>query len=108
MADLPDKWKKSEKSLKAFQLAFEFNKGISDTIRQQASKQGLSTSDQIRSIIGLRPKKPLRPRLTVSLSAEDYQALSIRYSISSTDKNAIRKAIADDLIAFSEQQNINH
>lgn len=105
MGDLPNKWKKSEKSLKAIQLAFEFNQGISDVIRQQASDQGLSTSDQIRQIIGLQPKKPRRPRLTVSLSEEDYVYLSQRYGIPADDKSAIRQAIAAELIAFSEQKN---
>jgi len=104
MGDLPTKWKKSEKSLRAVQLAFEFNQGISDAIRKQANHQGLSTSDQIRQIIGLQPKKPVRPRLTVSLSEDDYQYLSQRYDIPADDKSAIRKAIAAELIAFSENQ----
>ncbi len=105
MGDLPKQWKKSENSLKAIQLAFEFNQHISDTIRQHASQQGLSTSDQIRQIIGLQPKKPVRPRLTVSLSEEDYQYLGRRYHLPADDKNAIRQAIATDLIAFSQQKN---
>ncbi len=104
MGNLPNKWKKSEKSLRAVQLAFEFNQGISDTIRRQASQHGLSSSDQIRQIIGLQPKKPVRPRLTVSLSEEDYQFLSQRYTIPADDKPAIRKAIAAELIAFSDSE----
>ncbi len=104
MGDLPKNWQHSEKSLKAVQLAFEFNQHISDAIRQQANEQGLSASDQIRQIIGLQPKKPIRPRLTVSLSEEDYHYLSQRYTLPIDDKAAIRKAIAAELIAFSEAQ----
>jgi hypothetical protein len=100
--DLPDRWKKSDKNLRAIQLAFEFNEMIARIIREQANEQGLSASDQIRSIIGLEAKKPKRPRLTVSLSETDYEQLAKRYNLSPADKSGIRKAIAEELIAYSE------
>jgi hypothetical protein len=102
MNDLPNKWKKSAKSIRAVQLAFEFSKTVAEVIRHQANKQGLSPSDQIRSIIGLQPKIPKRPRLTVSLSEPDYEILANRYNLPLDDKAAIRKAIADELIAYSQ------
>lgn len=101
MPQLPANWKKSEKSLRAVQLAFEFSKAVADTLRAHASQQGLSPSDQIRAIIGLSTKKPQRPRLTVSLSEEDYAQLSQRYGIPVEDKSAIREAIAQDILQFS-------
>lgn len=101
MTELPGKWKKSEKSLRAVQLVFELNKSVSETIRQQASVQGLSTSDQIRTIIGLPVKKAQRPRLTVSLSTEDYRLLGHRYGLPPEDMGAIRDAIVRELLAFS-------
>jgi hypothetical protein len=104
MSDLPEKWKKSEPSLRAVQLAFEFSKPISEAIRQQAHTHGISTSDQIRSIIGLPAKKARRPRLTVSLSEADYQLLSERYGIPISDKQAIRQAIADEVVAYAQTQ----
>ena len=104
MNDLPEKWKKSEPSLRAVRLAFEFSKTISEAIRQQAHTQGISTSDQIRTIIGLPAKKARRPRLTVSLSAADYQMLSERYGIPVNDKQAIRQAIADEVVTYAETQ----
>ncbi|MDM8545334.1 hypothetical protein [Candidatus Venteria ishoeyi] len=105
MTDLPNKWKKSEKSLRAVQLAFEFNQHISDSIRTAASRHGLSPSDQIREVIGLKAKKPLRPRLTVSLSAQDYEHLGKRYGLSPDDKAGIRSAISEELIHFSQIEN---
>ncbi len=101
MSHLPDNWKKSEASLRAVQIAFEFDQHITNSIREQATLQGWSTSDQIRAVIGLHPKKPVRPRLTVSLSEEDYTRLALRYALPATDKTAIRKAIAAELVLFS-------
>ena len=104
MTDLPQNWKKSEKSLRAIQLAFEFTHAVVDTIRLCAAEQGLSASDQIRAIIGLPIKKPQRPRLTISLSEEDYQLLAQRYHLNSDDKNSIRQLIVKEILVFAEQQ----
>jgi hypothetical protein len=102
MKQLPNQWQHSNKSIRAVQLVFELNKSISDTIRYQANKHGLSPSDQIRSVIGLETKQPKRPRLTISLSEEEYATLAQRYNLSIDNKVAIRQAIADELIAYSQ------
>ncbi len=102
MTKLPRKWKQSDQSIRAIQLAFEFSKTVSEVIRNQANQQGISPSDQIRSVIGLQPKKPKRPRLTVSLSEPDYELLAKRYGLPLNDKVGIRKAIAEELIAYTE------
>lgn len=102
--DLPQKWKKSDKSIRAVQIAFELNANISDTIRDEAGRNGLSASDQIRKIIGLSFKPPKRPRLTITLSPEDYEILASRYQISAADKNKIRQTIRNELVDFSETQ----
>jgi hypothetical protein len=103
MKQLPNQWQQSNKSIRAVQLVFELNKSISDTIRHQANKHGLSPSDQIRDIIGLKTKQPKRPRLTVSLSETEYATLAQRYNVPVDDKAAIRQAIAEELIAYSQQ-----
>ena len=102
--DLPENWKKSEKSIRAIQVAFEFGTGVSESIRREANKNGLSTSDQIRKIVQLEVKPPKRPRLTVSLSEEDYQILAQRYGLEASDKAAIREAIRQELIEFGKSQ----
>jgi len=102
MKQLPNQWQHSNKSIRAVQLVFELNKSISDTIRYQANKNGLSPSDQIRTVIGLKTKPPKRPRLTVSLSEEEYAILAQRYNVSIENKVAIRQAIADELVAHSQ------
>ena len=102
--DLPENWKKSEKSIRAIQVAFEFGTGVSESIRREANKNGLSTSDQIRKIVQLEVKPPKRPRLTVSLNEEDYQKLAQRYELDAEDKVAIREAIRQELIEFGKKQ----
>lgn len=103
MADLPSRWKKSESSIRAVQLAFEFSKAVSEVIRHQANQQGISPSDQIRAIIGLHVKKPKRPRLTVCLNEADYLILAKRYQLNPEDKAGIRQAIAQELVTYTEQ-----
>ncbi len=102
MKQLPSQWQRSNRSIRAVQLVFELNKSISDTIRNQANQHGLSPSDQIREIIGLEIKQPKRPRLTVSLSEEEYAALAKRYNVAVEDKTAIRQAIVNELIIYSQ------
>jgi len=103
MVKLPEKWQQSQKSLRAVQLAFEFNQKVTEPIRQCANDNGLSPSDQIRKIIGLSTKKPKRPRLTVSLSAADYQILALRYQLNIEDKAGIRAAIAAEISTYAQQ-----
>jgi hypothetical protein len=103
MSNLPNRWKKSESSIRAVQLAFEFSKAVSEVIRYQANQQGISPSDQIRSIIGLSVKKPKRPRLTVCLNETDYFILAERYQLPPDDRAGIRQAIAQELIRYTEQ-----
>jgi hypothetical protein len=102
MKELPKSWQTSNRSIRAVQLAFEFNRAISDIIRDEANRHGVSSSTQIRAIIGLPSKKPKRPRLTVTLSEEDYQILADRYRLPLDDRNAIRDAIAQELISHCE------
>jgi len=97
-----ENWQPSDKNIRAMQLAFEFNQDVSQTIRNAANAKGISPSDQIRTVIGLEPKKPKRPRLTVSLSEQDYVQLSTRYGLAPEDKESIRKAIAQELIEYSK------
>lgn len=103
MTQLSHKWHhKHNKTIRPIQLAFEFNQTVSKVIKDQANKRGISPSDQIRAILGLQPKQPKRPRLTVSLSELDYEMLAKRYGLSVDDQIGIRKAIAGELIAYSE------
>lgn len=95
---IPEAWEKSNKSIKAVQVIFELEQAVSRTLRIRAIQQDLSPSDYIRDIVGLPRKKPVRPRLSISLSAEDYQILAKKYHLQSDEKDKIRAAIKDELI----------
>ena len=48
--------------------------------------------------------KPKRPRLTVSLSDEDYQLLAERYGIAPERKLEIKEKVTADLILFADNE----
>ena len=96
---IPEKWQSSVKAAKATQVAFDMDEKIQLSIRKQALEAGISPSEQIRDILGLPTnKRPKRPRLTVSLSADDYQLLAEKYDLQAEQQLEIKKKLMDDLI----------
>ncbi|GIU51394.1 MULTISPECIES: hypothetical protein [Shewanella] len=98
---LPDTWIKNQQAAKATQVAFDLDEKFQYSIRKAALDAGVSPSDQIRSILGLEvTKRPKRPRLTVSLSQDDYSILAKRYGLESDAQLEIKKRVLDDLVQF--------
>ena len=95
---LPKSWSGSDKSLRAVQVIFELEQAESRALRIKAIEQDLSPSDYIRDIVGLPRKKPVRPRLSISLSADDYEILAERYNLNADAKNEIRARIKQELV----------
>ncbi len=95
---VPGSWTKSDKSIRAVQVIFELEQAQSKMLRIKAIEKDLSPSDYIRDIIGLPRKKPVRPRLSVSLSEDDYKMLAKRYKLKPGDKDQIRERIKEELI----------
>jgi len=93
-------WDKQDKTIKASQIAFELEQKAAMHIQQLAVQEGLSSSNQIRKLIGLSYTPPKRPRLTVSLSADDYAVLGGKYGITPTDTLAIKRKIMEELMAL--------
>ncbi|HED34241.1 MAG TPA: hypothetical protein ENJ08_08530 [Gammaproteobacteria bacterium] len=98
----PESWKGSDKSIRAVQVIFELEQQQSRILRIKAIEKDLSPSDYIRDIIGLPRKKPVRPRLSISLSAEDYIILAKRYKLEPDDKGLIRERIKEELILANQ------
>jgi len=94
----PKSWTRSDKNIRAVQVIFELEQTQSKLLRINAIEQDLSPSDYIRDIIGLPRKKPVRPRLSISLSHEDYKILAKRYKLSADQTAEIREHIKKDLI----------
>lgn len=97
----PKKWEDTKKVIKAVQVAFDLDEKFQYYIRKLALDQGVSPSDQIRQILGLKTAhRPKRPRLTVSLSELDYEALAEKYDLSAEDQLEIKKHAMAELTRF--------
>ncbi|KPJ92956.1 MAG: hypothetical protein AMJ53_08385 [Gammaproteobacteria bacterium SG8_11] len=100
---IPERWKRSDKAVKAVQVAFDASEELSAKVRMAATRNGISASDQIRKIVGLPvSSRPKRPRLTVSLSEADYELLAKRYKMTHVDKQAIKAKVMEELRRFKE------
>lgn len=99
------RWSQSDAALRAVQVAFDVEKQVIDAVRDAAWKSQLSPSDQIRKILGLPyASKPVRPRLTVTLSDADYLLLGERFGIAADDRRKIKEVLHEQLIMFAKQQ----
>lgn len=103
--DLPMRWQSSQPALRAVQVAFDVTESVLQAIRAAAYEANLSNSDQVRVVLGLPLlRQAKRPRLTVSLSADDYRLLGLRYELEPTDHLAIKERVGAALVAFAEKQ----
>lgn len=97
---LPEKWQKSAKAMRAVQVAFDMDEKVQYAIRLQALNAGVSPSDQIRHLLELpTSRRPKRPRLTVSLTPDDYVTLGERYGIAPDDQLAIKRRVMEELVS---------
>lgn len=102
---VPEKWQSSVKAAKATQVAFDLDEKFQMHIRREALESGLSPSDKIREILGLAVnKRPKRPRLTVSLSPDDYVILAEKYQLSPDQQLEIKRKLMDDLIHYVDNE----
>lgn len=99
---LPSRWRSSEPALRAVQVAFDVSEVVLQAVRKAAFDANLSNSDQIRVVLGLPViRQAKRPRLTISLSGEDYQLLGQRYALDPADHLAIKERVTAELIDFA-------
>lgn len=97
------KWNEQSKVIKATQVAFELEQKIAKQIQEMAASEGLTASSQIRKLVGLPYSPPKRPRLTVSLSKDDYKELGKKYDINPDDSLLIKRKIMQELIDFFDE-----
>lgn len=93
-----DLWKNEKKAIKATQVAFDISTEAQKNLKLMAINNDLSPSDQMRQILGLPCKKPVRPRLTISLSSDDYEILAEHYNLNAEDKLSIKELAAKEII----------
>jgi len=100
----PARWKGSDEALKAVQVAFDVELTVMEAVRSAAFHNELSPSDQIRQLLHLpTSERPKRPRLTVTLSADDYQLLGERYGLPADDRLSIKERVTNELVTFAQQ-----
>lgn len=101
---LPSRWRSSEPALRAVQVAFDVSEAVLQAVRKAAFEANVSNSDQIRVVLGLPViRQAKRPRLTISLSADDYLLLGQRYALDPADHLAIKERVTTELIDFAHQ-----
>lgn len=103
--ELPSRWRSSQPALRAVQVAFDVTEAVLQAVRAAAYEANLSNSDQVRVVLGLPLlRQAKRPRLTVSLSEDDYALLAARYGLDRGDHLAIKERVSAALAAFAEKQ----
>ncbi|MFT4632237.1 MAG: hypothetical protein ACI96P_001649 [Candidatus Azotimanducaceae bacterium] len=104
-----DKWDKEKRSIKAVQVAFDLGNEVNQQIRFEALEQGINPSDRVRQILGLPVNaRPVRPRLSISLSEEDFALLAIRFTVASDDRLKIRQIAAEKLVEHLHDNVLSH
>ncbi|GAA5786700.1 hypothetical protein [Chitiniphilus shinanonensis] len=99
---LPPRWESSAPAIRAVQVAFDVEEEVLQAVRQAAFDNNLSNSDQIREVLGLAiTHRPKRPRLTVTLSEEDYAALGTRFGLDPAQRLEIKERVHQELLAFA-------
>ena len=61
------------------QLHFEFRQSVLREVRRRAAAEDLSYADYVRKAVGLPHAKIQRPRISLSFSKDDLEALAERY-----------------------------
>ena len=101
-----DKWQKERQAAKAVQVAFDLGHEVSYLIRAEALNRGINPPDRIREILGLPvSSKPIRPRLSISLTEEDFTLLADEFGVDPSDKLRIRQIAAEKLLEHLDNQN---
>jgi rRNA maturation endonuclease Nob1 len=87
------------------QVAFDVEAAVLEAVRRAAFRNNLSNSDQIRNILGLEVShRPKRPRLTVTLTTEDYEILGTRYGLDMEERLGIKERVTQELIDFASRK----
>jgi len=92
------RWDKEQQAVKATQVAFALEQQVAQRIQTLAVTEGLTASSEIRKLLGLSYTPPKRPRLTVSLSPEDYRILAEKYKLDAANTMDIRRRMIAELI----------
>lgn len=74
---------------------------VANRIIDEAIRQEMRINDVVRKVIGLPVSQQESVQIPVTLTDQDYALLAIRYGISASDQDAIKRRITEDLADFS-------
>lgn len=74
---------------------------VANKIIDEAIRQEMRINDVVRRVIGLPVSQQESVQIPVTLTDQDYSLLAIRYGINSSDREAIKRRIIEDLGDFS-------
>ena len=74
---------------------------VANRIIDEAIRNEMRINDVVRRVIGLPVSQQESVQIPITLTDQDYSLLAIRYGISSSDRDAIKRRITEDLGDFS-------
>ena len=89
-------------ALKKIQVHFEFQQSLMHDIRVAAAQENLSPSDFVRSLVGLSHAEIQRPRISLSFSNTDLEALAARYG-QQPDARQLKRHVVEEVRRHFEQ-----
>ncbi len=85
------------KAVRAVQVAMDLEASVARALKVQAALADMTPQDHMRALLGLDYKPARRPRLSISLSDQDYDILARRYGLDPSDHTAIKRAVIQTL-----------
>ena len=93
----PERFQAERRALRKIQVHFELRQSLMREVRVAAAKEGLSSTDYVRRLVGLPYAKIQRPRISLSFSERDLQLLAARYGRPATDPGAIKRGVLQEI-----------
>lgn len=95
----PERFHAERRALRKVQLHFEFQQALMQRVRMAAAAENLTYADFVRKVVGLPYARIQRPRISLSFSGEDLQALAKRYGLTVDQPNALKRRVMEEIDA---------
>ena len=93
----PARFQAERRALGKIQVHFEFQQSLMHDIRVAAAQENLSPSDFVRSLVGLSHAEIQRPRISLSFSDKDLEALAERYG-QTPDARQLKRHVIEEVL----------
>ena len=90
------RFRAERRALGKIQLHFEFQQSVLCKVRMRAAAENLSCTDYVRKAVGLPHAKIQRPRISLSFSKDDLEALAERYG-RPAEPNVLKRCVMEEI-----------